>query len=327
MIKGQQGLIGEIVKSKSSGGKKGKPNQYKGFPLKYFESMSYVERICEWFTNFPHFLSEKSLKNNTDPVYRLRMAARAVITTVYMTVKPSKPFNPILGETYQGYMTLDANKLLADLNLNQNHSKYQFSEQAQNMADNALDQADVFKVFVEQTSHHPPISNFLISSRMMEISGHYEMKGSMNKNSYSIYNKGVCHIKFLDTQQVITFSLPDVVMTGLFFGTQQLQLSSSLILHDAANCLKAHISFDNSGGAAVKRFKKCEDKKANMYGLVYKYDSSKNQKIDASLQLAKVTDIVEEYEELWGNWQCYLESAQEGMVWNLDQTVDACTDA
>lgn len=63
-----------------------------------------------------------------------------------------------------------------------------------------------------------------------------------------------------------------------------------------------------------------------MYGLVYKYDSSKNQKIDPSVQLAKVSDIVEEYEELWGNWQCYLESAQEGMLWNLDQTVDACTD-
>jgi long-subunit fatty acid transport protein len=72
-------------------------------------------------------------------------------------------------------------------------------------------------------------------------------------------------------------------MTGLFFGTQQLQLSSSLILHDAANRLKAHISFDNSGGTAVKRFKKCEDKKANMYGLVYKYDSTKSQKIDASV--------------------------------------------
>lgn len=78
----------------------------------------------------------------------------------------------------------------------------------------------MFKVFVEQTSHHPPISNFLITSRMVEISGHFEQKGSMNKNSYSIYNRGVCHIKFLDTNQKISFSLPDVVMTGLFFGSQ-----------------------------------------------------------------------------------------------------------
>lgn len=96
-------------------------------------------------------------------------------------------------------------------------------------------------------------------------------------------------------------------------------------MHDEANSLKAHISFDNSGGAAAKRFKKCEDKKANMYGLVYKYDSSKGHKIDQSVQLAKVNDIVEEYEELWGNWQSHLESASEGLIWSLDQTVDSCS--
>lgn len=63
MIKGQQGLIGEIVKSKSSnmGSKKGKPNQYKGLPLKYFEAMSYLERVCEWYTNVPFFLSSEVL--------------------------------------------------------------------------------------------------------------------------------------------------------------------------------------------------------------------------------------------------------------------------
>lgn len=124
MIKGQQGLIGEIVKSKSSGGKKGKPNSYKGFPLKYFEAMSYVERLCEWFTNIPHFLSEKSLKQKSDPVFRLRMAARAIISTLYMTVKPSKPFNPILGETYQGFMSIDASALLSNEALNQNNNKF-----------------------------------------------------------------------------------------------------------------------------------------------------------------------------------------------------------
>ena len=29
-----------------------------------------------------------------------------------MTVKPSKPFNPILGETYQGFMCLDFDKAI-----------------------------------------------------------------------------------------------------------------------------------------------------------------------------------------------------------------------
>lgn len=68
-----------------------------------------------------------------------------------MTVKPSKPFNPILGETYQGFMCLDfdkATKLSKDY-------------------PNKKEDAEVFEIFAEQTSHHPAVSNFLIESDMV----------------------------------------------------------------------------------------------------------------------------------------------------------------
>lgn len=222
MIKGQQGLIGEIVKSKSSnmGSKKGKPNQYKGLPLKYFEAMSYLERVCEWYTNVPYFLASDVIKNNKDPVFRMKQTVRAILSTVYMTVKPSKPFNPILGESYQGYMCLDSAELLKDGRVNKNCAEYQRKRADDSEAGEVLDGADIFKIYVEQTSHHPPISNFLITSKLVQIHGHFEQKGSLNKNSYLIQNKGVCHVTFLDTKQTIKYSLPDVVMTGLFFGTQ-----------------------------------------------------------------------------------------------------------
>jgi hypothetical protein len=325
MIKGQQGLIGEIVKSKSSnmGSKKGKPNQYKGLPLKYFEAMSYLERVCEWYTNVPYFLASDVIKNNKDPIFRMKQTVRAILSTVYMTVKPSKPFNPILGESYQGYMCLDSAELLKDGRVNENCAEYQRKRADDSEVGEVLDGADIFKMYAEQTSHHPPISNFLITSKLVQIHGHFEQKGSLNKNSYLIQNKGVCHVTFLDTKQTIKYSLPDVVMTGLFFGTQQLQLNSSLIFHDEANKLKAHVSFDNSGGAS-KRFKDCEDKKANMYGLVYTYDSSKGAKVDPSVPLSKMTDIATEHEQLWGNWQGYLQN-KDAMIWDLDQTVDSST--
>ena len=43
---------------------------------------------------------------------------------------------------------------------------------------------------------------------------------------------------------------------------------------------------------------------------------------DQSIPLLKVSDIDQEYEELWGNWQSYLHSSLDGLVWNLDQTID-----
>ena len=73
---------------------------YNGFPIKYFEPMSYLERIAEWFTNFPVYLDHDQLMRNKDPEWRMKQVVTAVFSTIYMTVKPAKPFNPIIGETF-----------------------------------------------------------------------------------------------------------------------------------------------------------------------------------------------------------------------------------
>jgi hypothetical protein len=106
-----------------------------------------MERACEWFSTAPHFLDSSLLKSNTDPVFRMQQTVAMVISTLYMTVKPSKPFNPILGETYEGY--LSTQQLEAD-------------------------DPCIFKIYAEQTSHHPPVSNFLIENDVVKIFGNYE---------------------------------------------------------------------------------------------------------------------------------------------------------
>ena len=65
--------MSEIIKSKSKmmswGGSKA--NTYTGFPLKFFEELTYIERACEWFSTAPHYLDSALLKTNTDPVFRM----------------------------------------------------------------------------------------------------------------------------------------------------------------------------------------------------------------------------------------------------------------
>lgn len=116
MVDSQKGVIAEVIKRKSKtmpsfsfGSKKQEPAvpQYTGFPLKFFEDQTYLERIAEWFTTVPYFLESKKLKENRDPEFRFKEVVKMVLSTLYMTVKPSKPFNPILGETYQGFLCLD----------------------------------------------------------------------------------------------------------------------------------------------------------------------------------------------------------------------------
>lgn len=56
-----------------------------------------------------------------------------ITSTLYMTVKPSKPFNPILGETYEGYLCLDLD------------GKAKLVKEATEESPDA----DVFKIFAE----------------------------------------------------------------------------------------------------------------------------------------------------------------------------------
>ena len=111
MVDSQQGLIPEIIKTKSkrvsfsfSRSNNTPKQEYTGFPLKFFENQSYLERIAEWFSTAPFFLSHEVVSANTEAVFRMKQTISMVISTLYMTVKPSKPFNPMLGETYQGYL-------------------------------------------------------------------------------------------------------------------------------------------------------------------------------------------------------------------------------
>jgi hypothetical protein len=94
----------------------------------------------------------------------MKQTVAMVLSTLYITVKPSKPFNPILGETYQGYLATDA----------------------QQSSD--TDKSTIFKIYSEQTNHHPPISNFSVENSLVNIYGHFELRGSTSGNCYNIKN-------------------------------------------------------------------------------------------------------------------------------------------
>lgn len=113
MVDGQQGMVSEIIKAKSGWGGKKKKNAYTGLPIKFFEAKSYLERVGEWFSTAPYYLNSSFLESETgkQPLERMKRVLSMVCSTLYMTVKPAKPFNPILGETFEGFMTLDFSEI------------------------------------------------------------------------------------------------------------------------------------------------------------------------------------------------------------------------
>ena len=69
-----------------------------------------------------------------DPVDRLKLVAGFGLTNSAMYLSMEKPFNPILGETFQGWI-------------------------------------NGCPVYVEQISHHPPIAAFILFGRGYKVTG------------------------------------------------------------------------------------------------------------------------------------------------------------
>lgn len=89
----------------------------------------------------------------TDPLERMKKLMSFAISTTVIYIRMDKPFNPILGETYQSII-------------------------------------DGCPVYGQQISHHPPISAVFFKGRGWTLYGHLEAKVEMSLNSASGINDG-----------------------------------------------------------------------------------------------------------------------------------------
>ncbi len=123
-------------------------------PVRIFEPRSLLERICDWYGFAPHFLKTAGQKN--DPIARFKDVIAFAAAGIYCSMKQQKPFNPILGETYQASFL------------------------------------DGTRVYCEHTSHHPPIANFLIEDPegLFKFWGFYEFKAKISQNTLLMKNDG-----------------------------------------------------------------------------------------------------------------------------------------
>lgn len=92
-------------------------------PVRIFEPRSTIERIVDWFSFIPTFLKDSI---NKKPLERFKDCITSIVSSFHMSVSLWKPFNPILGETFQANFD------------------------------------DGTQISCEHISHHPPISSFLV---------------------------------------------------------------------------------------------------------------------------------------------------------------------
>jgi hypothetical protein len=111
-----------------------------------------------------------------------------------------KPFNPILGETFQGKI-------------------------------------GKIPVFIEQTSHHPPISSILIKTDSFEFSGSVEVQIDMGLNIAHSHLNHWLKAKVFSTGTEYLIKIPDLQLEGMMYGNRNYRSAGKGFIFEAKNNL------------------------------------------------------------------------------------------
>jgi hypothetical protein len=218
ILKNQKGILIDLVKRAGKTLMEGKGVVAVSLPVRLFERRSTVERMCDLWTTGPIFLLEAARLE--DPVEKMKKCISFFISGLHMSVEMRKPFNPILGETFEACWP------------------------------------DNSKIYVEHISHHPPISCFLVEHQggLYRYYGSYEYTAKLTDlgNSATGRQVGKNIIEFIDGTK-ITYEFPFMKIGGLLFGKRTIKFSGTVIFKDEKNSLVGQLKFNSEGGVFKKR--------------------------------------------------------------------------
>jgi len=211
----QRGVMTDIIKELGKKLLSGHLNLINvSMPVKLFEPRSYLEKMTDIWVH-PEFLRRAA--ESTDPVDRMQHVLTWYIAGLQHCFQSwQKPFNPILGETFQARLS------------------------------------DGSEVFLEQISHHPPISAFQLDGP----DGLYQFSGSsqpdvsfeLQANSVRTAARGARSIKFQDGGE-IGVEYPTYYLRGLLYTAMpRADMVGSAIFLDKKNKIQGEVLFGKVAG-------------------------------------------------------------------------------
>ncbi len=209
----QKNVIWEVVKTLGKNLVNGKDLIGISLPVQLFEPRSYLHRLTDGWWSAPIYLNKAA--EAEDPLTRFKHVITFIISGFFNTCEnqKGKPFNPILGETFQGLYE------------------------------------DGTAIFCEQASHHPPVTCWMMigPNESWRYYGYGEWSASFWGNSVKGHQYGPNFITFPDGTE-ITFSLPEVNVGGLLFGDRILEYTGTIDFKDMKNGLSCDLVINPKDG-------------------------------------------------------------------------------
>jgi hypothetical protein len=200
----QRNVVSFLIKSMGTNLLKGKSVMNVSLPVNIFCAETLLQRMCKMFGYAPEFLNRAA--EASSPLERLKLVCTFAVSMIHLSIEQKKPFNPILGETLQGFI-------------------------------------GEWPVYAEQTSHHPPVGSFQYYGPGYVLEGSHEFVASTSTNAINARQRGLAWVKFQDGGMVY-FSLPTAVIGGIMFGKRTLNQNGVLTVIDLSNSLFAELLFN-----------------------------------------------------------------------------------
>ncbi|CAD8094503.1 unnamed protein product [Paramecium sonneborni] len=174
-------------------------------PVSIFEARSNTERVCNSMGFAPIYLENAA--QSQDIYYRIKQCAAFQFGFIFMYLSCEKPFNPILGETFQGFY-------------------------------------DNCPIYCEQISHHPPICAIQMFGRQYRIDAQLELIANFNSNSVVGRNIGTLKITFENPHQVVLITLAPGSLNGTTYGDKVMNYLEKQFIIDIKNKIITEVTFN-----------------------------------------------------------------------------------
>lgn len=185
-------------------------------PAWVFEPTTVLTRMAEAF-EFCELLDRAAA--STDSVLRDSLVAAFVVSCFSSQERVRKPFNPILGETYE-----------------------------------FLHPTNDMKLYAEQVSHHPPISVLHAEGTNWLAGEVNRTHAKFQGNSLEVINSGNRYIHLTPTGDRYSWTLPKTTMSNLFVGTTNISHHGKFEVCNETTGMVARLEFAKSGWFSKNRY-------------------------------------------------------------------------
>jgi len=285
----QKGVVTTIFKEAAHKIFEGKGIVGLSLPVRIFEPRSMIERICDLFNYSSHYLNRAAATD--EPAERIKYIMGFVLAAAPHGICQYKPFNPLLGETYQAT------------------------------------QADGTTIECEHISHHPPITAYYVNNPNFKIYGTFTINGEIHMNSVDGFYEGWGTVEFKDGSKY-KFCLPNLSIYGLIMGSRGLQYTTCITVFHEASQTKGVLKYAADAKSGLTSLFS-SSRSDVVRGQIYKYDVKKHQHIlhkhkDKWLamlkDLAEINDVAQPLHKVEGSWLREIRVDGE-LLWSLDQDV------